>query len=317
MREVPWVTLTAVRAFRRMNADPYALNPQEIRNAVFKDSDFLKATRRLAEAVDKLATGADHFLVEWGVMSPTQWDRMKDHQFISELLALRLHERPQEARRTLDDTYEEYFRPHGKKAARLKKAAEETENAIKAVLAILGTSLKPHGFDNENDLYCLIGALFARGIPTAPQIADPDLMADVRATVSLFRNQVLLCQEAIKENNEDELNRFQRDPNVKEYAGTLLGGQVNSAKRRQTRIDLLVNLINDRIATIDSKKPSDLQRRIIWAQSLEKKCARCGNIVTWEEYDCGHRDAKAFGGRAVTSNLRVEHKSCNRSAQAS
>jgi hypothetical protein len=194
---------------------------------------------------------------------------------------------------------------------------EETEKAIKAALAILGPTLKPHGFDNENDLYCLIGALFARGVPTAPQLAADHLISDVRSTLSVFRNQVLLCQEAIKENDEHEIKRYDKDPDVREYAGTLMGGQINSQKRRQTRINLLAKLIDDRLAPIDPKKPSDLQRRIIWAQSSDKKCGRCGKPVVWEDYDCGHIDAMAFGGKAVTSNLRIEHKKCNRSAKAS
>ena len=40
---------SAVKAFRRMNEDAYSLNPQEIRNAVFKDSRLLKETRALGQ----------------------------------------------------------------------------------------------------------------------------------------------------------------------------------------------------------------------------------------------------------------------------
>lgn len=304
---------SAVRAFRRMNSDPYALNPQEIRNAVFKDSQFLNVTRVLAESVDKLSTGSDHLLVELGVITPSQWDRMKDLQFLSELLCLKIGG-PQEARRSLDDTYAEYFSPHGKKLKKLKIATADTDKAIQAVVKIMGSSLRPHCLDNENDFYCLIGALFKRGIPTAPQLADKDTIEDLRETISLFRNQVLLCQEAIKDNDEKETKRFSTE--VKEYASTLLSGQINSATRRQTRIDIFAGLINDRIAPIDPKQPSDLQRRLVWAKSPDKKCARCNKKVEWKEFDCGHEDPKAFGGRAVISNLRVEHSACNRSAKA-
>lgn len=304
---------SAVRAFRRMNADPYALNPQEIRNAVFKDSQFLKATRKLAENVDKFAVGSDHFLVEWGLMNQTQWDRMKDLQFLSELLCLQIFG-PQEARRTLDDTYDSYSNPGRNNLKKLEIASGQTENVIKAIKIILGGSLKPHCFDNENDLYCFVGALFNRGIPSGPQLADSDLMEDLRETISLFRNQVLLYQEAVKENDEDQIARYGED--VKNYGATLLGGQINSAKRRQDRIDILKKVINDRVTPVDFRKPSDLQRRLVWAKSADKKCARCGKKVEWKDYDCGHDDPRAFGGRAVVANLRVEHLTCNRAAKA-
>ena len=303
---------SAVRAFRRMNADPYALVPQEIRNAVFKDSEFLKATRVLADEIDKMSTDSDHFLVEWGLLTAPKWTRMQDLQFLSELLCLHLAG-PQEARRSLDDYYTNYSKPKGPSKTKLDQAVSSTVKAIRAAFDILGNSLKPHNFDNENDLYCLIGALFTRGIPSGPQLKDENLKADLRQTLSEFRNQVLLCQDAIKSNRDVELASYAKE--VKDYAGSLLAGQVNSAKRRHTRIDILVNLINERVSPIDAKSPSDLQRRLIWAKSADKKCIRCGKVVKWEDYDCGHIEAKAFGGRAVLSNLRVEHIACNRGAK--
>jgi hypothetical protein len=139
-------------------------------------------------------------------------------------------------------------------------------------------------------------------------------MEDLRETISLFRNQVLLYQEAVKENDEDQIARYGED--VKNYGATLLGGQINSAKRRQDRIDILKKIINDRVTPVDFKKPSDLQRRLVWAKSADKKCARCGKKVEWKDYDCGHDDPRAFGGRAVVANLRVEHLACNRAAKA-
>jgi hypothetical protein len=302
---------SAVRAFRRMNADPYALNPQEIRNAVFKDSDFLKSVHALADAVDRLATGADHFLVEWGIINSSQWSRMQDLQLLSELVCLRLLG-PQEARRTLDTTYEQYFAPRGKARKELKGAIEETLQAIKAARVLTGPSLKPLCLDSENHVYALIGALFQHGIPTAVQLGDGDLVSDVNSVLSVYGNEVLVCQQAFKDN---ELTVAGQYPEVvKGYASTLLGGQINGAKRRQSRIDAMAKLLEDRVVPVDCRKPSELQRKLVWARSPDKKCARCGRVVEWGEYDCGHEDAKAYGGRCVLTNLRVEHAGCNRKA---
>ena len=169
--------------------------------------------------------------------------------------------------------------------------------------------------DYENDLYCFIGALFERGLPSGPQLDDKNLIADLRQTISAFRNQVYQCQQALKENDKNTEKRFGED--VREYAATLLGGQINSAKRRQIRIQVFVALLNDRVKPVNARRPSELQRRLVWAQSPDRKCARCQKAVEdWRDYDCGHVDPKAFGGRPVLSNLRVEHKSCNRKAGA-
>jgi hypothetical protein len=184
---------------------------------------------------------------------------------------------------------------------------------MKAAREIMGPSLAPHFLDNENDVYALIGALFKRGIPTAPQMKEA--AADIRELISLFRQQVTLCQEATKENDQQQAEIYPSE--VREYASTLFGGQINSAKRRETRINILASIINERISPTDPKRPSELQRKLVWARSSDKKCARCGDSVKWEDYDCGHDEPHAFGGRAVVSNLRVEHRSCNRRARAS
>ncbi|MBV9009998.1 MAG: DUF262 domain-containing protein [Verrucomicrobia bacterium] len=271
---------SAVRAFRRMNEEPYALNPQEIRNAIFKDSEFLHATQKLEKSLRDLAPGADPFLVEWGLVTPDQWRRMRDLQFLSELLCLQL-DGPQEARRTLDDFYSNYFAPHGKSLKKLETAVEQTGKAIRAAHSLVGGNLKACGFEKENDLYALIGAILQRGIPTKPQLSDENATMDVRGTLTLLREQVLLYQDAMRNNDEAEAEQYGEE--VKAYGATLISGQINSANRRQTRIDLLAQVISERIKPIDPKNVTDLQRRLVWARSPDKKCGRCEKIVKWED----------------------------------
>ena len=46
----------------------------------------------------------------------------------------------------------------------------------------------------------------------------------------------------------------------------------------------------------------------------EGVCGRCFKPVAWDDYDLGHVEAHALGGSNADSNLRVEHKRCNRVA---
>lgn len=43
-------------------------------------------------------------------------------------------------------------------------------------------------------------------------------------------------------------------------------------------------------------------------------CGRCGLPAAWDDWDLGHIVDRFYGGSNEDSNLRVEHKSCNRRA---
>ena len=104
----------------------------------------------------------------------------------------------------------------------------------------------------------------------------------------------------------------------KNMGADLLGGQINSKQRREDRIRIWAEVIDGVVATLDANQTfSSIQRRIIWARSVDKLCARCGEPVDYPDYHAGHKVARALGGRTLVENGQVEHAACNQGAGAS
>ena len=311
---------TAIRSFARMNRSTYSLKPQEIRNAFFTGTHFLTAVIDCVEELDSTTFGdtgsaSSSLLVRMGGVSGGSWDRMQDLQLVSELLVLIL-EGVQHRRDSLDGYYSLYREPKGEAAKKLGEGSKRLRQILLQLWHLAGeTSLQAYHFPSscEHDLYGLVGALHTRGLLTKPQMESlgPELMI----VVSEFRSQVEKYVAKIRAGETPEPGEF--EPLVEKYGRGFLGGQTNSKARRQERIDVWIEVVNGLIATLDSKSSfTETQRRLIWAESADKTCVRCGDPVKWEQYHAGHKVAWALGGRTVVENGRVEHANCNQSAGA-
>lgn len=306
---------SAIRAFTRMNRTPYALKPQEIRNAFFMGTPFLDAAigavKQLDEDYGNPSTPS--FFVSMGIVGKQQYDRMQDIQLASELILLKLRG-PQHRRDALDTTYELYRRAGGAAVTELKDAADAVVAASAQIWGLAGgTVLSAHHFPSscENDYYALVGSLFARGLLTKPQLTA--LSAELIAVISGFREQVENYVALIRGEETPTPGEF--SPLVEDYGRGFLGGQINSKQRREDRIRIWTEVMNGVVATLDPATTfSEIQRRLIWAKGGDKACARCGNTVEWPDYHAGHRIARAMGGKTQVDNGQVEHAACNQSA---
>ena len=129
-------------------------------------------------------------LVGLGVISKQNYDRMQDVQLVSELLILVL-QGPQHRRDSLDAMYELYRAPTGSAKKDLEAARDNVTAVVNQIFEIAdATALQALHFPSacENDFYGLVGALRARGLLTAPQLAR--LGGELREVVSGFRQQV-------------------------------------------------------------------------------------------------------------------------------
>lgn len=310
----------AIRSFARMNRSTYSLKPQEIRNAFFTGTAFLQTVIDCINDLDVAAfgesgTSASSLLVKMGGISAGSWDRMQDLQLISELLVLLLHD-VQHRRDSLDEFYGLYRDPKGDAA---KKLAEGTKRLRAILLQIWQlaqeTSLQAYHFPSscEHDLYGLVGALHVRGPLSKPQMDR--LGKELIDVVSAFRSETEKYVDKVRKGETPSPGEF--EPLVEQYGRGFLGGQTNSKARRQERIDVWVEVINGMVSTLDDKSAfTETQRRLIWAYSADKICARCGEVVEWDEFHAGHKLAWSLGGRTVVENGQVEHAACNVSAGA-
>jgi hypothetical protein len=310
----------AIRAFARMNRNTYTLKPQEIRNAFFSQTSFLDTSISVSQELDLALTGESgssntSVLVGLGAISRQSWDRMQDVQFISELLTLLLHG-PQHRRDTLDYNYSLYRNPTGEAANQLKSAAERLQAILVQLWELTeGASLQAFHFPAgcENDVYGLVGALHARGLLTKPQMDA--LQSELITVVSTFRASVEEYVAKVRKGESPLPDEF--DPLVEAYGRGFLGGQTNAKSRREDRIAVWAQVVNGVVATLDPQAGfTETQRRLIWARSSDKVCARCHEPVAWEEFHAGHKVPWSKGGRTTVENGRVEHASCNMAAGA-
>lgn len=307
----------AIRSFTRMNQSSYSLKPQEIRNAFFNDSDYLRKSISLAEELESfVAEGAPPFFVGLGVMSKDAHLRMQDIQFISELILLVL-EGPQHRRDTLDGAYELYRTVTGASARRLDEAGQRVGVAIQQINTLAeGRILQSYHFPSscEHDFYGLVGALDEHGRLTDAQMES--VGGELMSVISAFRRQVVQFIERVRDGGAISADEF--GELVEQYGRGFLGGQINGKERRRERIKIWKTIIDEVVATLDVNSSfSDIQRRVIWARSEDKVCARCGLPVEWADFHAGHIKAHAIGGRTVIENGQIEHSACNQAAGVS
>ena len=306
----------AVYAFTRMNRTNYTLKPQEIRNAIFLHSAFLKAAITVVQDLDT-SVGGQPFFLQVGAISKQARDRMQDIQLASELLLLLLSG-PQHRRDSLDsDGYERYQSPGAAEQAALTSAVRELTRICIQLNDIFGsTAMQAAHFPGacENDYYGLVGALHTRGLLTAAQLTS--IGQELFSVIQEFRRNVEDFIGAVRQGRQIEPDEFDRL--VEQYGRGFLGGQVNSLSRRKERIAIWQEVIDGIAATLHPQATfSSQQRRLIWARSIDKQCARCGEVVEWKDYHAGHIVPHALGGSTQVENGQVEHSWCNLSAGAS
>lgn len=306
---------SAVRSFRRMNEAPYALKPQEIRNAVYRSSYFLEIAKKFTakDEIQKELGLEKDLLVTWGVISDTDFDRMLDIQFYSEIIILKL-EGPKNRRDDLDGFYDKYLKAKPKDKKKLDLTYKEIKRALKVIYEVVGDSFRPY-FDSENVAYSLIGAFFEKNLYKAPELSKPEIQTQIKDTLDFFGDEMWLCKKNLtndpeyKSEVDDEFTHI-----VREFSQTLLAGQKNSKSRREKRISIFHKLLCESVKPPELGKPTETLRKIVWAKSKDKKCGRCNQKVEkYEDYNCGHIEASLYGGKCILSNLRVEHAKCNKS----
>lgn len=308
----------AVQAFTRMNQHSYVLKPQEIRNAVYAKSHFLKVVKELDTDFAQFFSGEDGAgMLALGITSEAGVARMQDLQFYSELLCLAL-DGEQHRRDTLNGYYDMYRSPGSAAKKKLKTAKDDVLAALKQISEIFEQSpLQAFHFPAagtcENDVYAIVGALLSRGLFSQPQMAN--LQPAIQSALSEFRRQANLYVASSRGQDVDYDNDTAPDA-VGKYAQTLLGGQQNSQKKRKERREALVELLDGVCEPPSKEQFSPAIRQLIWSRSSDKLCGRCQKKVAFEEFHAGHVKAAALGGTSNVKNGRVEHAKCNLSAGA-
>jgi hypothetical protein len=147
VRILPPAPESEVRAiFSRLNRNTVALNEQEIRNSTYWGA-FIQCVQGLAE---------DPFWAESGIFTADDHRRMRDHEFISELVAAWLGG-AQNKKDGLDRMYAEYERKFPQ-----RKEVEKLFRATTAQIAAMIPDLRGTRWRKKSDFYTLFLALLRR-----------------------------------------------------------------------------------------------------------------------------------------------------------
>lgn len=315
----------AIDIFVRMNKNVKGLVPQEIRNAVYHNSEMLKAAARISRLLDrpskKELESGHRWFCRSGFMKPERFDRGADIQFILELLVLQLNG-PTHRRDLLDAVCERYIKPTPAELKLLQKAEQQVADAMKKIASIVDKGFKHYSFPTtaqiENDIYAMVGALLQYEKSLTYVEGHKDSFGDTIRQFRELATQFNQIQKGGKSAKRDarELIEGPLEALAEKYSRTYLGGQTNSQARRKERIEIWLELLEAVAPGNDSSRAfSTMQRAIIWAAAKDKKCARCGERVEPDSWDAGHRTDHRDGGRTTIENGQIEHKHCNRSTK--
>lgn len=278
--------------FVRINSTGKALSKQEIRKAKYFKSGFLKEMTKVAASVRSK-------LLEMGVLSDAQITRMKDIEFVSELVLSVMYNAVQDKKRVLDRA----MTPNGVDMRSLGKAVRRFKAALKRVNRILPDICETR-YTKAADFYTLL-VLIAR-------LEDEGVALDSRKSCSVagallreFGRRADIAYENIRKGYGTN------DTLALRYVQTVREGG-DAAAHRRDRENILRELLHDVFKDKDVHRTfSDVQRRIIWDASKKKRCCKCGKELKWGHFEIDHIVPFSKGGKTTLANSALICKSCN------
>ena len=278
--------------FVRINSTGKALSKQEIRMAKYFKNGFLKEMTKLAASVQRK-------MLDMGVLSLSQIMRMKDVEFISELVLSVLKNTVLDKKRALDQA----MTPGGVDMRSLRKAIRRFKTALKRVKCIL-PDIKATRYTKAADFYTLF-VLLARLEDDGVALDAKQACKVAGALLRDFGHRADIVYENIRNGlgSDDRL--------ALKYIQTVREGG-DAASHRREREKILRELLHDVFKDKDTHRTfSDVQRRIIWDASKTKRCCKCGKDLKWGHFEIDHIIPYSKGGKTSLANSALICKGCN------
>ncbi len=280
-----------IELFVRINSTGNALTPQEIRNARFYTSEFLKTAK-------KLSSRYEHYLQHAGILGAQQILRMKHIELMSELIYSANLGRVGNKKRVLDAAMSN----NGLKGAKLKKAgqiATTSLNRLRSMFPDLSRSIR---FSKVSDFYSLavlIQTFEAKGLI----LNDKQRNSLAWEMLTAFSVGVDSLAEASKKLELKTLSP--RDELLRQYLSAVRADS-DSESSRQKRHSILEGLLQPLFERKDQQRLfSPEQRRILWNTADERVCAECGCELDWDDFHADHIKPYSLGGMTVLDNAAI------------
>lgn len=288
-----------VDLFVRINSTGKALTSSEKRHAHYYQSDFLKQAHRLARRCRPFFERSD-------LLSQTQFDRMKDVELVSELVASIAQGGPIDSKAAIDRT----IGNEAMHAATLGRAGKQLTHVI-GLIRRLFPSLRETRFSKVSEFYSLFmlvweldkRKLVLRGSDRTG-VAD-GLLKAFSAGVDFVREQQRLGKP-IPPGYETHLSYL---PSVQQSTDKL--------SQRSRRAEILRGVFGGLFESKDDRRLfTPEQRRILWHSHDSKRCHVCKVPLDWTNFEVDHLLAHSRGGSTTLDNADLICKSCNASKGA-
>lgn len=287
--EVEGSTGDIIDLFVKINSTGKALTSQEKRHAKhFSNSAFLSAAARLAERLQK-------DLVAARVLTPSQVERMKHVELISELMLSIMQGDVINKKSALDKV----MSSKAISSREVTKAEKRTYAAVRRCLKMF-PKLKTTRFAKVSDFYTLVVLL--------EKLHERNFVLNDRRRNRLAWDLLTALSIGV-----DDLNNRRRglqeikdvNPTYRDYALTV-SESTDSHRNRQSRQQILLSLLESLFERKDERRLFSVeQRRLLWNTTAEKRCEVGNELLTWENFTIDHVDPWDRGGRSELSNAAL------------
>ena len=280
-----------IELFVRINSTGNALTRQEIRNANFYRSQFLKTAKRLA-------TRYESYLQGIGTIGAQQVRRMKHIELLSELIYSAHIEGLANKKRVLDTA----MRNDGLRGVHLRKAEQATVgglNRLRRMFPDLSRSVRFHKISDFYSLAVAIQDLERRGFVLDNKKRNR-LAWDLLVALSVGVDEL-----AMRSRKLDFKSLSPREELFRQYLQAVREGSDTEVNRRK-RHDIICGLIEPIFERKDANRGfSPEQRRILWNTAEQRVCKECGCQLTWADFQADHIKPFASGGKTDLKNAAI------------
>lgn len=282
--------------FVRINSTGKALSSAEKRHAKYYHSPFLKVA-------GKLASKYENYFIENEILTESQVSRMKHVELICELM-ISIYQGDLINKKAALDKMMNDKSLSITKAKNIEAKVISTLNKIKKMFP----NLYQTRFKQLSDFYSLAVLVYKFDVEKLI-LTDKrrnKLAWELLVAFSDGVDQTRILQKKV-EGIPTKLEK------CREYLLTVLQSTDEISQRRR-REELLRGLLESIFKRKDKDRLfSPEQRRILWNSSKDRKCTKCGGLVTWADFSADHIKPFSKGGATKLANAAIMHKNCNSS----
>ena len=267
--------------FARLNQGAVKLNPQELRNCIYRGT--------FNKMLDDIAATNPHL----HNLFHDDNNRKSYQERILRFFALRNYQDYQSSMLKTMNSYMELHR--NDEEDEIKAAKDRFNNTIDIITQVLG-----------NEAFMA----FDRNKNTILEKFSGSVYDSIIIPFSFFdKHSLIVNADKIR---EAVMNVKMTDESYREDTYAATGSKVRVIRRIQTIYNLILSITGNNSTDTDRRLFSEDERKMLY-ESSDKKCAICGNLIlNIDDCEIDHIIPFAKGGKTELSNAQIVHRICNR-----